>query len=436
MLKKFRDLDGWSKLVVFLLCGTIYLGKASAYGQLAIGGLLLFSTRVFWDRWYLALTRRQDPLREFAWPLLVSLLYGFGQVIYGILLGYRPITALQILIFNICPVYLFLGIWVGFRHPGFLRGYIRYVAWYTVIYAPIYFLFLSKLNLSYGDPDSGLSPLGSPGTGSVTLLGLIAFEPALLRFWLPIVVLSCLTIALQERADWLGLGLALMIWGKFTGKIGRVFSVLGVIAVVLLIAALVDLKLPAIEGRGGELSARGTLGRMAGSISPELAAEFSGNRTDAGFYYGTVTWRKRWWAAIREEVSKEPKTLIFGLGYGYPLAKLSGNSGTVKQGTRSPHSIFYFTLAYSGFVGVAIFFWFEICVVRLLYRVYKVTGQIYGLAYFAYCFIGSFFGNFLETPAAIIFYLSLGLCVGPMFLQMELDKRAQLAEPLEVEQLV
>ncbi len=121
MLQKFLRLDNWSKLVVLFLWSGTFLGKASAYIGLAIGGLLIFSTRVLWDRWYLALTRRSDPLNGVAWPLLVSLLYGFAQVIYGTLIGHPLFTALQILVFNLCPVYLFLGLWVGFRHPGIIR---------------------------------------------------------------------------------------------------------------------------------------------------------------------------------------------------------------------------------------------------------------------------------------------------------------------------
>jgi hypothetical protein len=429
MLRKFLELDGWSKVAIFLLCGVMFLGKASAYAALGIGGLLLLSPRLLWDRWYIGLTRRQDALSEIALPLLLSLLYGFAQVIYGIFLGYSVQTAFQILIFNICPVYMFLGIWVGFRHPGFVRGYIRYIAWYMVIYAPLYFLVLNKLSIST-DPDSNFI-LGIPGTGSLPLLGLLTLEPDLLKFWAPMLVLTCLTIANQERADWLGLGLALMVWGKLTKRMNRVFTVMGLVTAVLLIAAVVDLRLPPIEGRGGELSARGTLARIAGAISPELAAEVTGEHADAAFYYGTVYWRQRWWASIREEVYKEPKTLIIGLGYGYPLARLAGNSGTVEQGTRSPHNIFYFALAYSGFVGVGIFFWLEICIFRLLYRAFKVTGQVFGLAYFVYSISGAFFGNFLESPAAITFYLLLGLSIGPMFLQMDMDRRGQLAEPAE-----
>jgi hypothetical protein len=438
MLRKFLGLDAWTKVVLFFLFGLTFAGKASAYVELAFGGMLLLSPRVLWDRWYHALTRRQDVLNEIGWPLLISLIYGFGQLIYGLFLGYSVLTAFQVLLFNICPVYLFLGIWVGSRHPGTVRLYIRCMAWFAVIFTPLYFLVLQNLSTAGAGSDSGYAT-GGPASGSVLLLGLISYEPSLLKFWLPILVLTGLTIANQERADWLGLGLALMVWGKLSKRIGRIFSVLGVLAAILLIAALIDLKLPPIPGRGGVLSARGTLARMAGSVNPELAAEIEGDRADANFYYGTVYWRKRWWGAIREEVSKDPLTLTFGLGYGYPLAKLSGNVGTVQEGTRSPHSIFYFTLAYSGIVGVVIFFWLEICLARLLYRAYKVTGQTYGLTYYAYAIVGAFFGNFLETPAAIIFYLLLGLCIGPMFLELELEKGGEysgLGAPVEVGEVV
>jgi hypothetical protein len=427
MLRKLLGLDAWTKVVLFVLIGSMFVGKAGVFVELVFGGVLLLSTRLLWDPWVNALTRPQDGLNVIGWPLLVSLIYGFGQVIYGILLGYSVLTAFEILLFNISPVYLFLGIWVGFRHPGIVRRYVRFMAWYVVIYTPLYYLFLNKLSIAAGDSEKGYAIIGNPGTGSIILLGLLAYEPILVRFLIPILVLTGLTIANQERADWLGLGLALTLWGKLSKKMGRVFSVLGVLVSILLIAALIDLKLPPLPGRGGELSARGTLGRMAGSISPELATEVSGSRADAATYYGTVYWRKRWWAAIRQEVSKDPLKMTFGMGYGYPLAHLAGKA-VEQAGTRSPHSIFYFTLAYSGVVGVVIFFWLEISVIRLLYRVYKVTGQIFGLAYFVYSFSGAFFGNFLETPAGIDFYLLLGLCIGPMFLQLELEKRGELID--------
>lgn len=421
MLKKFLSLDNWSKLVVFYMWGSQFLGKASVYLGLVVGGLLIFSTRVFWDRWYLALTRGRDPLNRLAWALLVSLLYGIAQVIRGVLLGYPVQIALEILVFNLCPVYLFLGLWVGFRHPGIIRKYIRFVAWLAVIYTPLYFIFFKNLHISLDGvlPGSGLDLLPGPGTGSLTLLGLLTLEASLAKFWLPIVVLVCLTIGFQERADWLALGLGLLVWGKVSNRIGRVLAIVGCILGVLLIASLIDLKLPPFPGRGGELSARGTIARMAGSISPEMASEVGAGAATARFEYGTVYWRKHWWAAIRKEVSQDYKTEIFGLGYGYPLAKLASRD-VEKEGTRSPHSVFYFTLAYSGIVGFAIFCWLEICMIQLLWRLNRITGATFGLVYLVYTLAGAFFGNSIETPqAAIPLYLLCGIAMGPIFLHAD-----------------
>jgi hypothetical protein len=439
MLKKFLNFDNWTKMVVLFMWSSLFVGKVSAYLGLLLGALTIFSVRVLWDRWFVALTWRGDPMRGVAWALLVSLVYGVAQVIYGVLfLGHSLFTALQILVFNLGPVYLFLGIWVGIRHPGAIRTYIRFLAWWLVIYTPIYFIFLQHLNLSLTGllPGSDLDLLGNPGSGTLPLLGMLALEPQIARFWLPIVVCILLTIANQERSDWLGLGICLMIWGKLSGKLGRVFGILGCITAVLIIAALVDLKLPHIPGRGGELSARGTIARMAGAISPQLAADVSENRENAQFYYGTVHWREHWWAAIRSEVFKGPKTEIFGLGYGYPLAHLAGRE-VEKQGTRSPHSVFYFTLAYSGFVGVAIFFWLEICIVWMLWRVYKVSGETFGFIFAIYTLIGAFFGNVLETPqASIPFYLLCGMAMGPIFLRTAKVYDDEQALPAHVAEFV
>ena len=48
MVKKFLNLDMWSKLVVLYMWGSLFLGKASAYVGLALGGLLLAWGLVRW----------------------------------------------------------------------------------------------------------------------------------------------------------------------------------------------------------------------------------------------------------------------------------------------------------------------------------------------------------------------------------------------------
>ena len=410
-------------MVTLTLWSSAILGKASAFIGMGVGALVLFDARVLWTRWYLALTRR-DPLSKVAWALLISVMYGVGQVVYGYHLGHPLTTALQILVFNLCPIYIFLGIWVGARHPDLVRKYVRFVAWYTVLYSPLFLIFFRKLHISLSGilPGSGLDLLSNPGTGSPTLMGLLSYEPHLAHFWLPILVLSCWTIANQERSDWLAFIVCLSIWGVLSRKMNRVFSIAGAVILVLLIAFLIDLKLPAIPGRGGELSARETVARMAGAISPQLAESVGGGAANAHFYYGTVYWREHWWSNIRTEVTRSTTREMVGLGYGYPLGKLA-SADVEKSGVRSPHNIFYFTLAYSGAIGVAIFFWLEINVLLLLWRAYKATGEVYGLMYFIYGMIESFFGNSLETPQfAIFLYIMVGLFVGPMLAQLKTSR--------------
>jgi hypothetical protein len=424
--------DAWTRLVILFLWGSPLLGKASAFLGMAIGCLFVFDTRVLLNRWYTALTRR-DLLTGFAWTSLISLVYGIAEVIYGVLTGSPLLTALQILAFNFFPLYLFLGVWVGTRRPEIVRQYIRYGAWFIVFYTPLYFLFLNKLHLSLTGilPGSSLDLFSRPGSGTGTLLGLFAFEPNLSAFWLPLVILSFFTIANQIRADWLGLGLALIIWGAATRKLGRVFGIAGLLIGLLLVGFVADVRIPALPGRGGEISARETVARALSSTSPEAAEDLSGSK-NTRFYSGTVYWRTVWWSGIREAVSENYRTLIFGLGYGYPIKNL-GVADLRASDVRSPHSIFYFTLAYSGVVGVALFFALQFCVLRLLWQTYKETGQIYGLASYAALLVGAFFGNFIETPqGGIPTYLITGLCLGPLFRERQL--REQVAQRVSVQQ--
>ena len=57
MLRKYLSFDNWTKMVVLYLWSARFSERRPVYIGLSMGGLLLFGIRVFWDRWYLALTR-------------------------------------------------------------------------------------------------------------------------------------------------------------------------------------------------------------------------------------------------------------------------------------------------------------------------------------------------------------------------------------------
>jgi hypothetical protein len=394
--------DVWTKFAIVQLIGCWFLGKifAVAGGPLVA---LLFFNRNLCQSIYRALTRR-DPLSFLCWTLLISIMYGICGTVYGILSGYDPITALQVLVFNFCPLYFILGIWAGARRPGFLQGFIKFTFWYGTVYTFLYFLVLRN---QLGNDDA----VGHPGSGMITFLAPFCFGFKLSVFWLPILVATFNIIANQIRADWVGLAIAMAIWGATAKKLGRVFSIVGLVVGLLLIGFVFDVRIPGFAERGGEISARDTVGRALSSVDPELAGEYS---TDAATYAGTVHWRETWWKEIRDTVTESPVTTIFGMGYGYPIADLV--SYLKGMDIRTPHSIFYFTLCYSGALGVAIFFTLQASILILHWRTYKATGQTYGFVTHIALLTSAFFGNLFEAPqSAITLYLLLGMSVGPLF---------------------
>jgi hypothetical protein len=393
-------IDGWARFLVFLYYGFFFVGK---YFSFLAGPLLLslFFNRRICERIYRALTRT-DPLTYMCWALLLSIMDGIWECVYGILAGYKPITAFEILVFNLCPIYIFLGMWTGLQRPTLLRTFVRFNAWFGAIYTVIYFGVLRHFNSDI---------VGAPGSGSFVLLGLFCFEINLGAFWLPILCASFNMIAQQIRSDWAGFLVALAIWATATRRVGRVLAMIGIVALLLLFGFVFDIRMPGVEGRSTELSARDTIGRALSVFNPTLAREYS---TDAAIYAGTIQWREHWWKAIREEIFSSPKTTVFGMGYGYPLADLV----PYLKGSdlRTPHSIIYFALGYSGLLGVFIFVGLQLSMFALHWRNFRRNGEIYGLVLHAAILTGSLFGNLLEAPQmAIPCYLTFGMSLGPLF---------------------
>jgi hypothetical protein len=243
----------------------------------------------------------------------------------------------------------------------------------------------------------------------MALLGLLCLEERPSRFWFPIAVSSFMLLAMQVRAEWVGFGLSMLIWGILGKKLNRVALVVALVVTLLAIGFVADIRMPNISTRGGEISTKEIVARGVAAVNPDLAKEYS---TNTKAYAGTVQWRTKWWKAIRESVSIDNVTLLFGNGYGFPLKNLVPY--TRKLDIRTPHSVFYFALGYSGCIGVVLFFTVLGCIFQLLWRTYQVTGQPFGLAFWASVTVSAFFGNLFETPAgAIPVYILVGLCIAP-----------------------
>ncbi len=387
-----------------LTYGIGFFGKYFLFVGVPLSLVAFLDRRVVLDPTFNAITRR-SRLSAFSWALILSTMYGVAQAVRGVMLGYDSRTVLEILVYNFCPWFIFLGIRTGITRPAFLRQYITFLAWFGAILTPLYFIALRHVHLTIGDED-----LIQPGTGSLVLIGLFCFYRNLGRFWFPILVCSFQTIATQIRADWLGLALVLLVWGVATKRLRQVLSIAAVMFVLIVVGFIADVRLPGVPGRGGEISARETIGRAISGIDPELAQEYSSNSQT---YAGTIQWREKWWRAIREEVSEHTSTLLLGMGYGYPISNLVPY--LKGKDIRSPHSIFYFNLAYGGLLGFALFAFLQLSFLSLLWTTYRETGQIFGFLTLLYLLVGAFFGNFFEAPqSSIPMYLMLGMCVGPL----------------------
>ncbi len=414
-----RKWDSWSKWALFLLVGYSLTARSFSYlgippaklfiGDLTLAAFIFLRPRELFDRWIKALTKG-GPLGWLGWILLVSISYGIFQVIRGVLNGFEPVTAVENLVFNVYPLYLFLGIWLGKRQPRLLLRFVQVFAVLFCIYAPAYMLVLHNVNVLMPGSDS-VSVFGQANGGGFIILSLLCLDPKPARWWPVMAVAAAALLAGQVRAEWLGTGVAIMIWGVLSRKMTRVAWLGAGIFAVLAIGFLLDVNLPSPGERGGKISSTEIVARGVAAVSPDMARDLTGS-DNVNFYSGTIKWRKMWWAAIWQNSQENFTNLLIGPGYGFPLKNLVNYLR--EKDLRTPHNIFYYALGYSGWIGVVIFFSLQIGCGVLLWRTYKVTGQAWGLAVWASGLTAAFLGNVMETPAgAIPFYLTMGLFVGP-----------------------
>jgi O-Antigen ligase len=362
------------------------------------------------DPWMKALTT-SDPVSPFAWFLLMSIAYGIFEVVRGILLGFPPLTAIQNLVFNIYPIYFFLGLWVGKRRPELVLKFYQVFAICFTIYAPAYLLVLNKIYITMPGSE-GVSIFGQAGGGGMIVLALLALDPKPSRFWLPMTMGGIQLLAGQVRAEWLGIGIAFFLWGMLSKKMSRVAGFFFSIVLLLAIGYVLDINIPSSSERGGAISTQEIVARGLSAISPELAQDVTGS-TNTAFYNGTITWRENWWHAIWQNSQENYTNLLIGPGYGFMLKSLVGYLKTFGD-LRTPHNIFYYALGYTGWIGVTLFFAIQGACGVLVWRAYRITGQAFGVAFWASALFTSFFGNAFETPfGAIPAYLIIGIIVGP-----------------------
>jgi hypothetical protein len=406
----------WRKVILVLIIGYLTLGRSFAYlgipplkifvGELFLFAFLLFRSRDVIGEWLNALLDPYRATHNYSWALLLFLMYGVFEALRGISLGYSVLVALQNLVFNIYPVYFFIGLWVA-RDSEFLPRLVRIQLWIIAIYGPAYVLFLNQIPTVL--PSSNV-PIFAYNGALLGILGAICFERNLARVCLPLLLNTFVMLAAQVRSEWLACFLSIGLWSIITGRTRRFVAGLMLVAGLLAIGYLADVRLPSPRGRGGELSSREIVARAAAAIDPAWALEHS---RSGGMYAGTISWRKVWWSAIWESVHAAPSTAIVGEGYGFRLGDLVPYLRG--EDIRTPHNIFFYVLGYTGWLGVALFAIFLSSLLHLMWRTYHLTGQPFGILLWVAGVASACFGNMFESPSgAIPFYLFMGMAAAPI----------------------
>ena len=417
----------WPKIAGFLVVGYLCMSRSFAYlgvpplfiGEIVLAAFLLLKPRVAFGTWVGSLLR-PSPLSAFGFVLLIFVAFGVWQVERGVLSGSPLVYTLKFFVFNYYTLYVFMGIWIGLRAPECLPKLIRIIAWVNGVYGLAFILALRHIAVLI--PGSDIPIFGVPGGGAVAIVGLLCFERDLRAVWLVLVLNIVVTLAWQVRAEWLGLGAGVLAWGLLTGRLGRVVAIGMAGVAVLGMIELADIKL---AGRQSGVSLSETLARAIAPIDLQLAKQLSPN---AELHASTADWREEWWDQIWLSVHSTLMLLAFGHGYGFDLFGLAPEdvrATGAEADIRTPHSIFYFALGYTGWVGVALFATLQFAILRLLWRAYRIDGQPAGVTFWLMGVAMAFFEGNFDTPyRAIPFYLLVGMAAAPgLRLHGRLDER-------------
>jgi len=411
----------WPPVAGFLLVGYLCMTRSFAYlgvpplnlfiGEIVLAGFLILKPRIVIGSWVSSLLRA-SPLSALGLTLLIFMLYGVWQLERGVQNGSSLMYGLKFFVFNYYALYLFLGIWIGLQSPQFLPKLLRLMAWVNGIYGLLWIVAL-RYAVAYKVPGSDIRLFGQPGGGPVIILGLLCFERNIRSVWHLLALNIVVTLGLQVRAEWLGLAMGMLTFGFLTHRLGRIVAI-GLAGLALI--GMVELAGIQLLGRnkGSELSLAETIGRALAPIDIELAQQFS---PKAKAHASTMEWRELWWERIWSSVHSSPTLEAFGHGYGFDLFGLAPESvraGQEDWDVRTPHSVFYYALGYTGWVGVVVFGLFQLAIVKLLWQAFRIGGQPAGLVFWTMGMSMAFFEAGFETPyRAIPFYLLVGMSMAP-----------------------
>ena len=402
-----------------------HLGMAPLYvGEAVLLAVAVFRSSALQGVWIRHLTKR-TALTALASMIAVSLCFGVLQALRGIIEQHNTKIAFQNLAFHVYPLFFFPGVYLGISRPEMLPRIARWAAWTVGVYGVVYIAVLSPMGLAEGgdlagNDENAVAWAGQPSGAGPALLAVAAFEPSAARAAVPLALNAFVILGIQVRAIWMALAAALPLWGIMAGRLRLVLGAGAAAMVALALAWVSDVRIPAPTGRGGEISARGIVGRALSAVSPELAQQYI---PDPERYATTVSWRTQWWRSLWRVVHNDQWWILFGPGYGYPIWN-HHPEGDFDVPLRTPHNVFVYALSYTGWVGVGVFAAVQAALASVLWRAYRVSGQPFGFCYWVVVIIWATFDNFLESPqGAVPFYLMAGMAAAALLRPSPCDER-------------
>ncbi len=429
--------EKWQKTGVFLTIGYILFNRSFAYlgipplklfiGEIVLFLFLVFRQREGIDRFAAGLSST-GRLRDVSWAMLLFILYGLFEVCRGFTLGYPTLTVIENFAFNYYPLYLLLGWWLGERNPRLLRNIVMRLAWLNGIYGVLFILFLSRVPIFIpGNQGDSAGIFGQPWGAALSLLGVLCYERRLERVAIPLALNSFVLLGMQVRAEWIGFLAGLCLYAVLLRQVKRVVVGAGALCALLIVGYISNVTLPGSGSRaGGLISTREIAARAVAPFAPETASEWTGN---AKTYSDTAAWRTNWWKAIWHSVNDDAETAALGHSYGFPIVDLVPYLKG-RYWLRTPHSVFFYALAYGGWIHVLLLGLLEASMAAALWRTFQLTGQPYGLIAWAAINAWVFFDSAFESPfRAIPFFLICGMAMAPA---LATDRRQAMAKLFSV----
>src|SRR5262249_13693910 len=154
-------------------------------------------------------------------------------------------------------------------------------------------------------------------------------------------------------AELVGLTAATVLLCYLNRRLAVLFKIAAFLAGLLVVGYVTDFKIEAPALRGGVISSRQIVGRLASAANKTMAAQYM-SLDDAEVFESTVSWRTGWWNNIWRMIHggddswDSLKRILIGPGYAYPIWLLHPEGLAEEHPIRTPHNVFMYALAYTG----------------------------------------------------------------------------------------